>query len=185
MFHHFHDEKIHLPSEGSISSKQFQLIINYLKKEFNILSVYEFVNKLLSNQLLGKDITLTFDDALRSQFDIAFPILKREKIKASFFIYSSAFSNNPNPLEFYRDYRNSYFKDTNSFYLDFFDECEKVYPDSFLKFTKNYSKDFLNNFPFYTENDKRFRFLRDSILDLFDYQNIMDNLLLRDGIIGN
>ena len=86
MFHHFHDKKIHMPGQGSISSETFNDIIKYLKLNYNILSPNEFINKLKSKSLVFNDITLTFDDALRSQYDIALPILQKFSIK-HFFIY--------------------------------------------------------------------------------------------------
>ena len=41
---------------------------------------------------------MTFDDGIKSQFDVAVPILNKFKVKA-FFIYSSILTNKPDNLE--------------------------------------------------------------------------------------
>ena len=45
---------------------------------------------------------LTFDDAVKSQIDIALPILEQFKIKSFFFVYSSIFDGKPDNLELFR-----------------------------------------------------------------------------------
>ena len=178
MFHHFHDKKIHMPGQGSISSETFNKIIQYLIINFNILSPDKFINKLKNKTLHDKDITLTFDDSLLSQYDIALPILEKFSLKAFFFVYNSAFSDNPVPLEFYRDFRINYFECIDSFYSKFFKLFEKNFPISFSKFKENYEKSYLSEFKFYTENDKKFRFIRDQILGIKRYYQLMEMMIL-------
>ena len=43
---------------------------------------------------------LLFDDSVKSQIDIALPVLEEFKIKSFFFVYSSIFENQPDNLEF-------------------------------------------------------------------------------------
>ena len=85
MFHHFHDEEIHLPGQGSISGQEFRQMIIYLRSKYNLLSPDEFIINFHSNKLSNKDIALTFDDSLRCQYDIALPILEEFSLKAFFF----------------------------------------------------------------------------------------------------
>ena len=103
MFHHFHDSHLHKKGQGSISSKKFLKIINFARKNFNLLNADEFINKSIDNKLEKNDTVLTLDDALKSQIDIALPIIESEGIKAFFFVYKSAFGESPDPLEFYRN----------------------------------------------------------------------------------
>ena len=49
------------------------------------------------------EICLTFDDGLKSQYDVALPILNDFNIKAFFFISTSVYTSNPNLLEVYLD----------------------------------------------------------------------------------
>ena len=73
MFHHFHG-KSHIKSQGSINQKQFNKILSVLKKKYNLLDANIFLDKCLSGLIKKKDICLTFDDGLKSQFDLVSPI---------------------------------------------------------------------------------------------------------------
>ena len=44
MFHHFHDDGIHLKSQGSISKDDFKNLINFIGRK-NILSADDFYEK--------------------------------------------------------------------------------------------------------------------------------------------
>ena len=98
MFHHFHDQKKYSKTQGSIDQNQFEKIIKYIDRR-NILDAKKFFIKMQNEELTNKDLCLTFDDGIKSQIDLALPILKKYQIKAFFFIPSSIFSNNPDLLE--------------------------------------------------------------------------------------
>ena len=83
MFHHFHGQQ-HPISQGSLDSDHFEAKLQFLTQNFNLLSPTEFTEKITNNEIEIRDICLTFDDALKSQFDIAFPILQKLKLKAFF-----------------------------------------------------------------------------------------------------
>ena len=70
MFHHFHDQKRHIKSQGSISAKQFERLIK-LKGPDKFLTPYDFMDKCQNKALKKNDLCLTFDDSLKCQFDIA------------------------------------------------------------------------------------------------------------------
>ena len=87
MFHHFHDET-HPPSgQGSISAKEFEEILNFIGIE-NIIEPDEWITKLRKNKLKENDMCITFDDALKSQVDIALPKLRSNGLTGFFFIYA-------------------------------------------------------------------------------------------------
>ena len=113
MFHHFHDDLKHIKSQGSISKKTFIKLINIIGKK-NIINADKFIEKL-NNQTLTKEVCLTFDDGLKSQIDIALPVLKKFNIKAFFFIYTSIFTKEPDQLEIYRFFRTTKYKNINFF----------------------------------------------------------------------
>ena len=77
MFHHFHG-KNHPKTIGSVNKNELSKIIQYLKKNYNLLNAEQFLNKTKNNGLDPKDVCLTFDDSLKCQYDIAYPILQRE-----------------------------------------------------------------------------------------------------------
>ena len=130
MFHHFHNKLDHPCSQGSIDAKKFEKIINFVGKK-NILNPRDFINKLSKGELKKNHVCITFDDGLKSQIDIAVPVLKKYDIKAFFFIATSTFTENPDLLEVFRYFRNNEYKNINEFYKSFFSFCNpKVF--SFL-----------------------------------------------------
>ena len=68
MFHHFHDKKKHIKSQGSIDAKDLTKIIKFIGRK-NILNADEFLNKK-NSKFLSNKVCLTFDDGLKSQYDI-------------------------------------------------------------------------------------------------------------------
>jgi hypothetical protein len=48
MFHHFYDNKVHHDRKGggSISAKNFNIIIDYIQENYNLISPEEFTNKI-------------------------------------------------------------------------------------------------------------------------------------------
>ena len=79
MFHHFHDQKKYSKTQGSIDQNQFEKIIKYIDRR-NILDAKKFFIKMQNEELTNKDLCLTFDDGIKSQIDLALPILKKYQI---------------------------------------------------------------------------------------------------------
>ena len=90
--------------------EQFRKILKYLRKKYNLISADNFTDKVIKQKLSSNDICLTFDDTLKCQYDIAYPILKKEKLNAFYFIYSSVFDKKLNLMEVFRDFSNRSFK---------------------------------------------------------------------------
>tara|TARA_B100000212_G_scaffold325218_1_gene286713 strand:+ start:2661 stop:3596 length:936 start_codon:yes stop_codon:yes gene_type:complete len=177
MFHNFHSEK-HSPVQGSISGSDFKKMLDWLNHNYNLLGAGEYLDKFEQGVLKESDICLTFDDALKCQYDIAIPILNKLNIDAFFFIYTSIFTNSQDPLELYRYFRNTSFVNIDDFYEDFFEVIEKINPQEFLKQYDQYKESgYLSQYPFYTENDKLFRYLRDYYLSADSYHESMIKLM--------
>jgi peptidoglycan/xylan/chitin deacetylase (PgdA/CDA1 family) len=153
MFHYFHKGK---QIQGSLSSKQFEDIIKHLE----IVPAKEWLKT-------RKGVCLTFDDGLINQYQIALPILKKYNLTAFWFINSAPLVGDIVPLEVYRYFRNKYFKSINEFYEEFFNLTPDVHVPH----------DYLSEYPFYSKNDIKFRFIRDRILDTDLYHHIMDKLM--------
>ena len=98
MFHHFHDDKAHKKSQGSISKDDFYKIIKFIGRK-NILNAETFFEKFRTNKIKSNEVCITFDDAIKSQIDIALPVLEDLKIKAFYFVYTSLFEGKPDNLE--------------------------------------------------------------------------------------
>ena len=182
MFHHFHDD-FHLPAQGSLSASDFDLMISWLSDRYDILDAQEYMDRFLSRTLTNSDICLSFDDALKSQYDVALPVLIKHNISAFFFVHSSAFFNNPDFLEIFRYFRTSYFDSVDEFYNCFFEILIQDDKNGYLIQQNKYSSlDYLSAFPFYSENDKWFRYLRDQYLGNEKYTNVMLEIISDKGL---
>tara|TARA_Y100000591_G_C21675100_1_gene615010 strand:+ start:4 stop:912 length:909 start_codon:yes stop_codon:yes gene_type:complete len=172
MFHHFHGKK-HAKSQGSINNIQLTKMIRFLKKNYNLLSAEKFLSKSIKKELRNNDICLTFDDGLKCQYDVAFPVLKKEKIQAFFFIYSSTFDKKFNLMEIFRNFSNSYFKNIDNFYQFFFSTFKITNFKKFIQFKKKFKKNYLQDYKFYSVNDRKYRYARDIVLSKKEYEAIV------------
>ena len=179
MFHHFHDDRIHLRGQGSIDQLQFRKMIILLQSEENLISADEWYIKATTNTLQDDDVCITFDDNLQCQYDIALPVLEEFNLKAFWFMYTSPIEGTHERLEVYRYFRNSEFISINDFYSAFNSAIShSIYNELVLQGMKNYdSKEFLKAFSFYSEEDKIFRFIRDQVLGVDKYFEVMDEMI--------
>lgn len=177
MFHHFHSD-FHLKSQGSISQKVFNQVLDFLESKYNILDSDVYTERFINNTLTSKETCITFDDSLRCQYDLALPILEERGIKAFFFVYSSSLTESPDMLEIYRYVRNSFFPNIDEFYNHFFNLVSKKYKEQYRKAIESFSKcDYLAAYPFYSKSDKLFRYLRDIIFNDGKYKILMSELI--------
>jgi len=176
MFHHFHDNKKHIKSQGSINAKQFEKLINCVGVN-NILPPHEFIKKLRTKKLKKNHLCLTFDDSLKCQFDIAFPVMEKFNLKAFFFVTSSTLTQNSDKLELYRYFRHKFYSNMNQFYKDFFNmlslSFKKINIKEFLNSKKKLIQVFKKKHPMYTKNDIEFRMIRDRLINKKMYEFIM------------
>ncbi len=170
-FHHFHDDEMHQRSPGSLDKDSFYKMINFIGKN-NILDADVFLEKLKKNKIKENEVCLTFDDGVKSQIDIALPILEELKIKSFFFVYSSIFKDKPNNLEIFRYFRTNYFDNVDKFYNNFY----KVLDKNLITFFKNNDKKIKEakiKFQFYSIEDIKFRLVRDNFLTKSQYEETM------------
>ena len=135
MFHHFHDDRIHTKGQGSIDRDDLSNIIKFIGRK-NILDADIFFEKLKNKKLKDNDVCLTFDDAIKSQIDIALPVLEDFRIKSFFFVYTSVFEGKPDNLEFFRFFRMNYYNNVNEFYSEFYETLNKDTAFFFKKIEK-------------------------------------------------
>lgn len=177
MFHHFHDKK-HLSAQGSLSSTDFSEMLDWLASRYNLIGANEYLYKFENSVLNAKDICLSFDDGLLCQYDVAIPILGERDLDAFFFVYSSAFKNEPDNLEIFRYFRVNGFAKIDDFYDQFFALTIEHSKINFAKHHERYQNlGYLSAFPFYSENDKWFRYLRDQVLGPENYKKLMFQLM--------
>jgi len=171
MFHHFHDDRIHAKSQGSIDRDDFYKMINFIGRN-NILDADIFFEKLKNKKLKETEVCITFDDALKCQIDIALPVLEELKIKSFFFVYTSVFEEKPDNLEIFRYFRVNYFKDINEFYNSFYKVLDKDLKNFFDE-NNDKIRSTKDKFAFYSIEDIKFRLVRDNFLNKTKYEEIM------------
>lgn len=174
MFHHFHNEKKHPSGQGSIDKDQMYKLIKFIGRK-NILDAQDFNIRLQEGKLKNNQVCLTFDDGIKSQYDIALPLLEDLNIKSFFFVYGSLFTGKPDLLEVYRFFRLNFFEDINQFYNKFNNHLDKKYI-FFLKKKRYEIQLKKRKQPFYSLADLEFRAIRNEFLSNKDYKIIMSKL---------
>lgn len=182
MFHHFHGAG-HPVGQGSISAENLARLLEFVGLH-RILPAQEWLERATFHRLEPGDVCLTFDDNLRCQFDIALPVLRQFGLTAFWFAYTSVVEGKIENLEVYRQFRTTQFDSVDAFYEAFFQAIEDssqarpvrealrtFQPATYLSFA-----------PFYSDGDRRFRFVRDQVLGPSRYAAIMDRMIASAGL---
>ena len=182
MFHHF-SESEKPDALGSITASKLDAIITKLGPT-RILPAQEWLDRAVRRSLPADAICLTFDDALRSQIDIALPVLERYQLTAFWFIYSSVFEGHAPGFEIYRDFYTRFFSSFDVFFDEFLAQIQMDLADVNLQAERErfLRADHLVEYGFYSDNERQYRFLRDHVLGLERFQLIMENMLAGYGL---
>jgi len=81
MFHHFHN-KSHPMGQGSLNESNLTDMLDWLRKRHRLISASDFKKRFESGTLSSDSICLSFDDALKCQYDIAVPNLEEYNLNA-------------------------------------------------------------------------------------------------------
>lgn len=180
MFHHFHDDN-HLSSQGSISSQEFRSLLHFVGIK-NILPAKEWLHQVKEG-LIADKICLTFDDGLRCQYDVAFPVMLELGLTAFWFAHTGPMTGLKDTLEIYRHFRTVAFNSMEQFYVAFDQAC--LNSPLATRVTAGLMgfdpKTYLSQYSFYTVGDRRFRYLRDRVLGPKNYEIIMDTMIAAKG----
>lgn len=177
MFHHFHGSG-HPVGQGSISADDLVRMLAYLQQRYNLLPAQDFATTALAGTLQDIDICLTFDDALLCQYEIAAPVLERAGVTAFYFVYSSVFTNSPDLLEVYRFFRSTRYEGFDDFCDNFMQNARQLYPDQLAPGLSGFDPStYLIDCPFYSTNDRLFRYIRDRLLAKDQYNSVMNRLM--------
>lgn len=176
MFHHFSSSR-HPARPGALSESDLDLLLSRLAKTWNILPPDDYFEKVRTKAMGPRDTILTFDDAIKSQFDVARPVIEGHGLKAAFFIPTSVFSQSPDPLELFATFRASAFRSFNSFWRSFLPQAEKLYPGTRKALKTDFEPGYLREYAFYSLEERQFRYLRDKVLSRLSYNEIMFSLI--------
>lgn len=180
MFHHFHSVA-DLANPGSINGEQFRSMLQRVQETHKIVGPDDFLNLIRNGEKSSEFVLLTFDDALLSQIQIALPILNEFSLSALFNVYSSVWTNSPPSLEIWASFRRDAFESFDLFYEAFISEINSCGFGPAIDLLQGYPTDYLSTFTFYSENERRFRFLRDIRLGADAYSQVMNQMLTKNG----
>lgn len=189
MFHHFHDHRgstelaeVHPRGQGAICAAELDALIRHVGRD-RILPAQDWQARAAAGVLRPGDLCLTFDDNLRCQFDVALPVLRHHGITAFWFVYTSVLQGHLERLELYRLFRTLYYPTINQFYDAFFVTLDSG-PDGAQvreKLRAFNPANHLREFPFYTTQDRTFRYVRDEVLGERRYNDAMDRMMTAAG----
>ena len=77
-----------------VDEHSFRMQIEYLKKHFEIISLSEAVGRMEKGEIKRPTAVITFDDGYQNNYDVAFPILCRERIPATIFLTTGLINTN-------------------------------------------------------------------------------------------
>jgi peptidoglycan/xylan/chitin deacetylase (PgdA/CDA1 family) len=160
-----------------LSAHDFERLLDGLEERTKIVGPEEFAELLGKPSETDSAVMLSFDDSLRYQYEVAAPILKARKIRAGFAIYSSIYTGEPDPLEIFAEFRESHFERFHDFLNEFLSVASQQIRNLKSLAANGVEKGFLEEFPFYSYEEKLFRFVRDVILTADEYKGFMWQLI--------
>jgi len=165
MFHHFHGGA-HPRVQGSVSADEFELIVQWHRPM--VADPAWWLDAADRHRLPTLYmLALTFDDGLRSQFDVAKPILDQYGLKAFWFVPTLPLTGKPLWLEIDRWTRTVAAPSLPDFYEDFFTAVGRhaEMPEGYLA-----------DLPYLSAVDRLFRWYRNHVLPERVYREVMDTL---------
>ena len=173
MFHYFHDGERHPVAQGTVSAPEFEESLDRFASGGKLLGAGEWAFKADRNELREGEACLTFDDGLRCQADVALPALKERGLTAFWFPQSNILTGDVGLLEVFRRFRSECFGSLSEFYEAFFSLAlgPSVGVDAGMP------DDYLEEFAFYSFEDRVFRYVRDRVLGSEKYADVMRDLM--------
>jgi peptidoglycan/xylan/chitin deacetylase (PgdA/CDA1 family) len=89
MYHGVVRTPMSIPDPCMIDLEDFDRQIRYLRQAFRVASFSEAVALIREGGPTEPTVVITFDDGYQSNFDLVFPILRREGVSASIFLSTS------------------------------------------------------------------------------------------------
>jgi peptidoglycan/xylan/chitin deacetylase (PgdA/CDA1 family) len=180
MFHYFHGG-LHPEGQGSLSAADLEALLEFVGVD-RIVSPDDWCRRVERDALDGA-VCLSFDDGLRSQYDVATPVLERLGLAAFYFVHTSVLDAPPTGPELYRYFRNVAFGDVDDFYRAFFDALDEGTSGRVEVALAEFDPaSYLVEHPFYTDADRVFRFVRDEVLGPAEYHVVMDRMIGASGL---
>lgn len=156
-------------------------MLDGLERKYKIISPTDYLERLKRGCSDKDCIFLSFDGGLKSQVEIAYPILKERGLTAFWFPYTNVLQGEIAPIEIYHHFKFFCYKDVNVFYEEFLESfANYVGKDRAERILEEAKKSLQYEWgSFYTINDKMHKYLRDEILSPDEMDRLMTELMQR------
>ena len=182
MFHHFFDGNSQ-NAVGAVSPEQLEEVIATYGLD-NILPAAEWFEQATNDNLKDNQVCITLDDSLRSQVELALPVLEKYGLTAFWFIYSSVFEEQGSKFEIFRHFSTTCFESFDQFFDTFMDQVKKNERSSV--FTKGrqafIDSRYLKEYIFYSNKEREYRYFRDKILGREKFETLMEGMVAECGL---
>lgn len=181
MFHRFHADGSGHPLQGSLASADFEKILLFVGLD-NILGPDKWVSRLQTGNLGPSDLCLTFDDGLRTQIQYALPVLEKYGLGAFWFVCSTVFEGGTVRSEIH-SHAAAHMGGMEVLAKTMLKQCPAGLRSQLNtpEFSR-YQRKMMDLFPFYTQEDCQFRFLRNGDQHKAIFEELMDQVMAQHGI---
>ena len=178
-FHYFTDDN-NINCQGALNKTQFENIIKYILSNYKMYQPSDVTLETLNTKDSTNSVCLCFNCGLKSQVEIALPVLEKYNIRAFWMLCSNVFENKIVKIETYHHFRFFSYNNLDDFYSDFFN-IAKLYLNSKGKsicgvIKEMHALNYLAWSNYYTFEDKLYRYLRDFSL-CNEYDLIMEKMM--------
>ena len=118
-FHYFKGEG-HIDCQGALSQSEFHRLLDYIEKKHRIIDAESFCERVSNGCREENTVCLCFSCGLRSQYDIALPVLEQRGIKAFWMLYSNMLTGADVLIEIYHHFRFMLFQTWKNFIIPSF-----------------------------------------------------------------
>lgn len=87
MYHRF-NEPTSLGFSQNVTKEVFEWQLGIIIKDFNVMTLSDFVRKARCGEPLKNTVIITIDDAYNDFYDIAYPLLRQNQVPATLFVSS-------------------------------------------------------------------------------------------------
>ena len=162
---HYFEGLGHPAAQGSLSADDFRRLLDAYGDR--LINAEDWIVLALKNTLYVADtVSITFDDGLREQLDVALPVLEERGLTASWYVYTGPLVGVPNSLERYRWIRNFAFGGVDAFYERW----------RWLASVVGVPDDYLADRTYLSGADRVFRYWRNEIASPEEYERVMERI---------
>ena len=182
MFHYFYGDGVGY-TQGSLNENDIiEVIDKYIcRNKYNLLSAEEYIKKVENSALNDGDVCFTIDDGLKCAYQVAYPVMRRLGITGFWFVYTSPYTNEADDLEKYRLFRNTCYENIAEFYEDFSGYIIKIDRALNRVWNSDEAVNYKRHIKYYDDDDRRFRYMRDKILNKPMFELLMGEMMNEKG----